>query len=139
MNAPGTSQPKTAARGGMMGMGAAAGAQRRYPEAVGSAEHADGRRGAKWGQFNADVVWQDYNPYKKARGFRQITEEWVFVSPDVPGAEDPLSSQDAITSGLTQLLLLYPGAIEARDRAGIDFEPLAHDRHRCRARSATRI
>ncbi len=124
MNAPGTSQPKMPRGGGMMGMG-------QPPEPKGDIQKLWDLLNVRMvgeeemGQFSAEVVWQKYNPYKKTRGFRQITDEWVFVSPDVPGAEDPLSAESPITSGLTQLLLLYPGALEARDRAGVSFEPLA--------------
>lgn len=122
MNAPGTSQPKTP-RGGMMGMGAP-------PEPKGEIQRLWDLLGVRlvgkevMGQSAADVVWQDFNPYKKARGFRQITKEWVFVSPDAPGAQDPLSSKDATTEGLSQLLLLFPGAIEPRERPGVTFTPL---------------
>ncbi len=83
MNAPGTSQPKPPRGGGMMGMSSP-------PEPKGEIQKLwdllNIRMAGKneMGQFDASVVWQNYNPYKKARGLPQISKEWVFVSPDVP-------------------------------------------------------
>ncbi len=78
----------------------------------------------QFGQFSASVVWQDYNPYPEAKGFRQITPEWVFVTPDLPDADEPLNQQHPVTSGLNQLLFLFPGAIRPRSGAGPEFTPL---------------
>ena len=124
MSAPGTSQPKPSRGGGMMGMGG------QPPEPKGDINALWSLLGIKMtgneqmGQFNADVVWQDYNPYKKARGFRQITDEWVFVSPDMPGADEPLSNASDITSGLSQILFLFPGGIKDQHLDGVEFKPL---------------
>jgi len=122
MGVPGTSQPKMPA-GGMMGMGAP-------PEPKGDIrllwnELGIGVVGAdQMGTFNADVVWQDYNPYKKAQGFREITKEWVFASPQAPGAEVSLNPADGIVSGLQQILLLYPGGVLDQKSPGIEVTPL---------------
>ncbi len=123
MGAPGTSQPKPP-RGGMMGMGG------QPPEPKGDINALWSLLGIKMtgadqmGQFSADVVWQKYNPYKKARGFQQITDEWVFVSPDTPGADDPLSADSEITADLNQILMLFPGGIKDQHLDGVDFSPL---------------
>jgi ABC-2 type transport system permease protein len=122
MGVPGTSQPKAPA-GGMMGMGAP-------PEPKGDIRLLWNQLGIgvvgaeQMGTFNADVVWQDYNPYKKAMGFREITKEWVFASPEAPGAETALNPADAIVSGLQQILLLYPGGIVDQKSPGVEVTPL---------------
>ena len=71
------------------------------------------------------VVWQDYNPYPKTRNFRHFTKQFVFVGPDAPGADDPLTIEDSVTSGLQQLLFLYPGAvINEESQSDLEFLPL---------------
>ena len=71
------------------------------------------------------VVWQDYNPYPKTRSFRNFTKQFVFVGPDAPGAEDPLNPDNKVSSGLQQLLFLFPGAITHEDtEPGLSFSPL---------------
>jgi ABC-2 type transport system permease protein len=122
MNAPGTSQPKPP-RGGMMGMGGP-------PEPKGDIQQLWNLLGIKMvgteqmGRFSADVVWQDYNPYKKAQGFRQITKEWVFASPEAPGAEKALNPNDQVVAGLQQILLLFPGAISQQSSADREISPI---------------
>ena len=78
------------------------------------------------GPFDANVVWQDYNPYGSKITHQQVTPEWVFVSPDAPGAQDDaLNIEEAITSGLSQLLFLYPGGIRNLGARDLEFTPLA--------------
>lgn len=121
-SAPGTSLPKRP-RGGMFGGG-------QPPEQKGDIQQLwdllniemVGKREA--GGFEAQVVWQDFNPYPKTTGFRQVTDQWVFVGPDAPGAEDALSSKDAITNKLSQLLFLFPGAIASRGGSDLTFTKL---------------
>ncbi|MCP4189367.1 MAG: ABC transporter permease subunit [Planctomycetaceae bacterium] len=124
MGAVGTSQPNPP-RGGMMGMGGQPGAPK-------------GEMGKLWGllgigvvgkpgpagQLQADVVWQKYNPYKKTRGMRQITDEWVFAASAAPGADEPLNAKSPVTSELEQILMLYPGGIRDTSVEGIEFTPL---------------
>lgn len=122
MSAPGTSQPKPP-RGGMMGMGAP-------PEPKGDIQQLWNLLGIKMagsdqmGRFNADVVWQDYNPYKKATGFKQITKEWVFASPEAPGADEAFNPDDHIVAGLQQILLPYPGAIQSQTAGDLEVTPI---------------
>lgn len=119
---PGTSQPKMPA-GGMMGMSAP-------PEPKGNIQALWDMLGIRMigqeqmGQFNADIVWQDYNPYKKTQGFREISEEWVFASPEAPGGETSLNPQEGVVSGLQQILLLFPGGIEDQKKQGVSITPL---------------
>jgi len=120
--APGTGQPKRP-QGGPMGFGGP-------PEQKGDIQRLWSLLGLElvgqdgMGGYDAEIIWQDYNPYPKVRGFRQITPEWVFVGPDAPGAQEPLNPADAITSNLKQLLFLFPGAVESRDGKGVSFVPL---------------
>lgn len=74
--------------------------------------------------FSAQVVYQDYNPYPKL-AVDAITKEWVFVSPQAPGADDEtLSTKDVVTSGLQEILCIFPGAIRDLDVRGIELSPL---------------
>ena len=113
-SAPGTSQPKRPAGGGMFG-----GGQQQMPEPKGNIAQLWELLGITMlGEDNltgqgrdAYVVWQQHNPYPKTRHFRHFTPQFVFVGPDAPGADDPLNSNHPISSKLQQLLLLYPGAV----------------------------
>ncbi|PQO34709.1 ABC transporter permease [Bremerella cremea] len=60
------------------------------------------------------VVWQDYNPEVRLSKLGVITKEYVFADPFVPGAPDytALNNTVDVTSGLREMLLLYPGAIQ---------------------------
>ncbi len=78
------------------------------------------------GPFDANVIFQRYNPYPKARAVA-LTPEFVFASPDSPGAnvDDAISTTNPITSGLDQLLFAFPGAIRHDEsKEGMKFEPL---------------
>jgi len=125
-SAPGTSQPKRPP-GGMMGM-------RRPPEPKGDIQKLWDLLGIKMvveDEFPTDVsiIWQQYNPYPKVSSVAMITDQWVFIGPNVPGAEEenpPLSPANPISSNLQQLLFLFPGAVEsAKDRPeGLSFTSL---------------
>jgi ABC-2 type transport system permease protein len=122
--APGTGQPKRPRGGGMFGGG-------QPPEPKGDIQRLWSMLGITMvgqpgfgSEFDAQIVWQNYNPYPKVRGFQQITPEWVFASPDAPGAKNPINPESPITSGLTQILLLYPGAVKHEDGKDLDFTPL---------------
>ena len=123
-SAAGTSEPRRPQGGGMFGGGAPPEPKGNYRalwnllgiEMVGTPGFAD--------QFDADVIWQVYNPYRNKVRVQQITPEWVFISPEAPGAVDAFDEQDAITSGLRQVLLLYPGGINQIGARGLEHEPL---------------
>ncbi|MGD9647609.1 MAG: Gldg family protein, partial [Pirellulales bacterium] len=73
--------------------------------------------------FDSKVVWQDYNPYPK---IQQFPEEFVFVD---RGADDgkrfvPFDPRDTISSGLQQMLFLFPGAVRQRNASKLEFAPL---------------
>ena len=70
---------------------------------------------------DAHVVWQNYNPY----AVNVITEEWVFVSPDAPGAGDAaFSPDDDVVSGMSEVLFMIPGAIRDLGTRKLKFTPL---------------
>jgi ABC-2 type transport system permease protein len=127
-SAPGTSEPRRPP-GGMFGMGAQPpepkGDIRRLWDVLG-VDMVGGQSDFE-GQFDAEVIWQAYNPYRgKVQRHQNITEEWVFISPDQPGADDEaLNVKDSVTSGLTQLLFLYPGAVRNLGARDLHFTPLA--------------
>jgi len=75
--------------------------------------------------LNTSVIFQGYNPYPIVQNFA-VTPEFVFASPDAPGArpEDAISIHSSITSGLDQLLFAYPGAIRNDESKGMNFESL---------------
>ena len=77
------------------------------------------------GLADAEVIWQDYNPYQNKVNVANITPEWVFITPDAPGVgDDAFNNEDGISSGLSQLLFLYPGAVRDLGTRGLDFTPL---------------
>lgn len=68
-----------------------------------------------------EVIWQDYNPLPK---IAQLPKEFVFITRSVPAAPQPFNDEAEITSGLQQLLALFPGAFEPLPGAATRFEPL---------------
>ncbi len=68
------------------------------------------------------VVWQDHIPEQTVRGLAD--QQWIFLDAD-NGAQDPLNPDNAITSGLNQLLLLYPGSLTQDEDSKLVFEQLA--------------
>ena len=70
-----------------------------------------------------DVVWQNYNPYKKA-GF--FPKEFVFVDKDEDkGNAEPFGTEDNISLGLQQVLFPFPGAVAKLNASPMKFTPLA--------------
>ncbi len=67
------------------------------------------------------VVWQNYNPYRKAGTF---PEEFVFVD-EGAGAREPFNAESRITGGLQQVLFPFPGALAKLHVSELDFKPLA--------------
>jgi ABC-2 type transport system permease protein len=73
--------------------------------------------------FDAAVVWQRFNPYKKVQvsGF---TNEFVFIRPEQPGADAPFNEKDPVSSGIEELLLPMPGSIRPVKESPVTFTPL---------------
>lgn len=71
-----------------------------------------------------EIIWQNYNPYPRERG--RITPEWVFID-DGSGAENAFNPEESISSGLQQVLFLYPGSVRPLKDEGsqLKFAPLA--------------
>ena len=68
-----------------------------------------------------EVIWQDYQPENTLRG--QIDSQWIFVDQG-NGAIDPLNSENIITSGMNQVLLVYPGSLSPEEDSKLNFEGL---------------
>lgn len=110
-NVPGTLQPKRPQQQGMMGM-------RSPPQEKGNIHQL-------WNLLGVDfpgskVVWQDYNPYPK---ISQFPREFVFVGTG-EGAEEPFNDRSVISSGLQEMLFLFPGAVRRRNASDLTFTPL---------------
>jgi ABC-2 type transport system permease protein len=71
-----------------------------------------------------EIIWQNYNPYPRERG--RITPEWVFID-DGSGAKNAFNPEESISSGLQQVLFLYPGSVRPLKAEGskLKFAPLA--------------
>ena len=71
-------------------------------------------------EFAGDkVVWQRYNPYRKAN----FPEEFVFVD-DGCGAKEPFNEESSISSKLQHLLFPFPGALNPLRASSLKFTPL---------------
>ncbi|MEQ8835495.1 MAG: Gldg family protein, partial [Lacipirellulaceae bacterium] len=116
---PGTGEPRVSGGMGMMGMGGG------QPIPKGDIDQL-------WQllevSFNpASVVWQNYRPDFTAWGIQTLG--WVFIDEGNDTVE-PFNDDNDITSGLNQVMLLYPGSIRQDEEAGngtseLKFEPLA--------------
>ena len=130
-SAPPTSQPKRPPGGGGM-MGMMGGGGGRQPEPKGDIRKLWDLLGIEMvgkpgmGEYyDAEIVWQVYNPYTNKVKVQQISPEWVFVDPDAPGTDgEAFSKDDIVSSGLKQVLFLFPGAIKNIGRKGLTFTPL---------------
>ena len=71
--------------------------------------------------FGADnVIWQDYNPYPK---LAEIFKEFVFVDHGEDKGAKPFSETDPVSSGLQQLLFVFPGSISGLNASDMTFTP----------------
>lgn len=75
------------------------------------------------GLFQPDLVWQRYNPYPKLQ-LRQIPDQYVFVREEPGESTNLLNPDHIITSGLTELFLPFPGAIEPAPGSDLKFTKL---------------
>ena len=84
-----------------------------------------GNRAALWDLLKVDfgeaqVVWQDYNPYRR---YSDWPKEFVFVDKG-SGAEEPFGASEAATSGLQHMLFPFPGSIRNLNVSNLKFTPL---------------
>jgi ABC-2 type transport system permease protein len=124
IQAPGTGEPKRPPGGmGMFGGGGP-------PAPKGDIDRFFRELGVKMegrpqgpGTYQPNVVWQSFNPYKKIQ-VSDLPDEYVFVHNDAPGADEPLSSNDPITSGLSEVLFPYSGNFDALPESKFTFTPI---------------
>lgn len=65
------------------------------------------------------VVWQAYNPHPQ---FKDLPPEYVFISPEE--GQGGLNAEHAITSGLQEVVAIYPGSVRPKGGDGPSFTPL---------------
>jgi ABC-2 type transport system permease protein len=118
----GTAQQKRPAGGGMMGMFGGGGGP---PEPKGDINQLWKLLGVQ--MYGDEIVWQDYNPEKKMGNV--LLPEFVFVDSDLSaqGTEHPFDPDDPISSGLRQVLFLWPGSLrkDTSSTSKLHFQPLA--------------
>ncbi len=69
-----------------------------------------------------EVVWQAYEPESSVSAMSD--PQWVFIDQG-NGAQQPFNQESSITSGLNQLLFIYPGSIAPENDSKLTFEGLA--------------
>jgi ABC-2 type transport system permease protein len=72
--------------------------------------------------YPTEVVWQEYMPDRSVGSIAD--PQWVFIDHG-NGAIQPFNPENPISSGLNQLLLLYPGSLAPVDDSPLTFEQLA--------------
>jgi ABC-2 type transport system permease protein len=112
----GTAQPKQPP-GGMMGM--FGGGQ---PQPKGDISQLWKLLGVD--MYGDEIIWQDFNPETK---LGEIPPEWIFVDESLRdfGEVNPFNEADPISSGMRQVLLLYPGALRPEPSSKLEFTQLA--------------
>src|SRR6476620_4356237 len=115
----GTAQQKRPGGGGMMGMFGGGGP----PEPKGDISQLWKLLGGQ--MYGAEIIWQDYNPEKKMGNV--LLPEFVFVDSDLStqGTPHPFDPDDPISSGLRQVLFLWPGSFRPEGNTKLDFHKLA--------------
>lgn len=118
---PGTGEPKQSP-GGFMGGGGPMpkGDIRMLWDAL--ELDVPGKPSLQTGTFNPSLAWQQYNPYPNLE--MNVNDLWVFVDSQAPGAENALSDQNPITSGLREVLVLYAGVVNAKADPKLKHTPL---------------
>jgi len=66
------------------------------------------------------IVWDTYNPHPQ---LKSLPPEVVFIAKGNQ-APEAFGTKDEISSGLQEVVLLYPGALRPRAAAGLEFLPL---------------
>lgn len=67
-----------------------------------------------------DIAWDRYNPHPQ---YRSLPPEVVFIAPGSE-AEAAFNPDDAVSSGLQEVVLMYPGSLKAKEGAATEFVPL---------------
>ena len=126
MQVPGTGQPRPpAGGGGMMGMGGGQPQPKCNPARLWDTlgiKIPGALSRTNPGLYEPDLVWQSDNPYPLLK-YRGILDTWVFTT--------RLDPKHPITSGLQELLLPVPGAIEIDEsKSHLDITPLVNSSNR---------
>ncbi len=109
----GTADPKRSpGMGGMFGGG--------QPQPKGDINQLWKTLGIEMGP--TELVWQEYQPDRTVR--IESDQQWLFIDRGNE-AQDPLNSDNPITSGLNQLLFLYAGSIKQDEDTKLKFQQLA--------------
>jgi len=74
--------------------------------------------GVQWPQNR--IVWDHYNPHPT---YEELPPEFIFIGPG-NGSSAPINPENTITSGLQELVLLYPGHLRAIHKNDFFFTPL---------------
>ena len=69
-----------------------------------------------------EITWQEHQPERSVK--IESDRQWLFID-DGNEAQDPLNSDNSITSGLNQLLFLYAGSITQAEDSKLSFQQLA--------------
>jgi len=72
--------------------------------------------------YPTEVVWQEYMPDRSVGSIAD--PQWIFIDRG-NGAIEPFNPENLISSGLNQILFLYPGSIAPVDDSPLTFEQLA--------------
>jgi ABC-2 type transport system permease protein len=67
-----------------------------------------------------DIVWNPYNPLQQRP---DLPPEIVFIGKG-SGAEDPFNPDDIVTSGLQEVVAIFPGLLRSKGGSGPEFTPL---------------
>ena len=115
----GTAQQKRPGGGGMMGMFGGGGP----PEPKGDISQLWKLLGVA--MYGDEIVWQDYNPEKRMGNV--LLPEFVFIDSDLTtqGTPHPFDPDDPISSGLRQVLFLWPGSFRPEGNTKLDIKQLA--------------
>jgi ABC-2 type transport system permease protein len=110
-NVPATSAPKQAPQMGMFGGG-------QPPQPKGNLSKLLSMLGVDI--VPDHIIWQKYNPYKR---FDELPPEFIFI--DHGASRDQVfNSDDPISSGLQEMLFIFPGAVAPLNNSKMKFKPL---------------
>ncbi|MBI4563220.1 MAG: Gldg family protein [Planctomycetes bacterium] len=102
-------EPKGSLRGASMG---------RQEERKGDVKEFYRQVGFSWDP--GDVVWDQWNPHPS---LGNLPPEYVFVGTG-SGAPDAFNPNSNITSGLQEILLIFPGRVKSAGTNGLTYTPL---------------
>ncbi len=88
------------------------------PKPKGKIEEFMRKLGVSWN--SKQVVWDAYNPHPD---FATLPPEFVFVGRG-NGNKESINAQNEVSSGLQELVFLYPGYIQKSINSDVEFEPL---------------